>query len=933
MSATSTMNMKDSLTPSKGGGLRLGEKFGKPMAPFQFKPATPPSRFSGNGSGAGFTNNFRNNVAQAAPMAASSNPYAPIANIKDPFGNSTIYDQKAKPKISPFKEPPKKLAVPPQPVAPPPLPQPINIDAQSVDDDFTFDFDDIDVPPPTTTTTTTTTTTKQAPAPAPLKTPQFAQPPPQKKPQQMGLRTYAPQYPDIFQLPAEEDDPPPEMDMEAIKTYIYPKREDMGVREYQSNIISHLFYQNTMVCLPTGLGKTFIASVAILNFYRWFPGCKIVFLVHSRPLVAQQIEAFHQITGIPQHESILLTGTVKANDRESKWRERRIFFCTPQVFVNDIEKNRLDPSQIRLIVLDEAHKAHGNFDYCVGVRLVANRTRHFRVLALTASPGTKKDSVQEVIDNLLISQMEVRSERSLDIIPYIHQKKIEVVVVDLPNSIQGLFDILRRIQSIPYNKLVSGGAIPPAQTLEKLSIGYLRVLQDNYTRSPRHNYGVSASFYALQSLLAAANALTGQGMEAFNEKLKSIQKPKRMTAPFKELHGSPAWAELLAMTNEAMSSKVVHEKLVKLSEIVIAHFNNSKDKSTRVMVFVELRDTVAEIVDYLGKKSSLIKVMPFYGQSDGKRTKGLNQGEQASILTRFRDGGYNTLISTSIGEEGLDFGEVDLIVCFDTPQSAVRNIQQAFDKSHGAQLEKRKIKKESAFLTGEELRYLNNNYADVSQDQDNMSAMMRNPLEYILKEGKWTYLNYMKTPTHIIDKSLQRKKKRVKKAHHSANAFFEDEASDGDDDEDESFVDGSQNLDEQLPTTAAATTRNLSKNVDNSNSTQMDQDDEAMEDLRTLSQIDEDEEIPDTEEEEEEESEDITNTQDEIDDSYPQQQQQQKLRSTTTTVVIEPKKDNNEDEEPVLRRAGSSTFIEKFNVNVWTGNATEDGDWSLSESE
>ncbi len=42
----------------------------------------------------------------------------------------------------------------------------------------------------------------------------------------------------------------------------------------------------------------------------------------------------------------------------------------------------------------------------------------------------------------------------------------------------------------------------------------------------------------------------------------------------------------------------------------------------------------------------------------------------------FRDGGYNTLISTCVGEEGLDIGEVDLIVCFDAHKSPVRLVQR-----------------------------------------------------------------------------------------------------------------------------------------------------------------------------------------------------------------------------------------------------------------
>ena len=43
---------------------------------------------------------------------------------------------------------------------------------------------------------------------------------------------------------------------------------------------------------------------------------------------------------------------------------------------------------------------------------------------------------------------------------------------------------------------------------------------------------------------------------------------------------------------------------------------------------------------------------------------------------KFREGGYNTLVSTCVGEEGLDIGEVDLIVCFDAHKSPVRLIQR-----------------------------------------------------------------------------------------------------------------------------------------------------------------------------------------------------------------------------------------------------------------
>ena len=45
-------------------------------------------------------------------------------------------------------------------------------------------------------------------------------------------------------------------------------------------------------------------------------------------------------------------------------------------------------------------------------------------------------------------------------------------------------------------------------------------------------------------------------------------------------------------------------------------------------------------------------------------------------MSRFRSGGYNTVVSTSVGEEGLDIGDVDLIVCFDSSNSPIRLVQR-----------------------------------------------------------------------------------------------------------------------------------------------------------------------------------------------------------------------------------------------------------------
>lgn len=98
----------------------------------------------------------------------------------------------------------------------------------------------------------------------------------------------------------------PGFDSSSAKVWIYPT--NYPIREYQLKISQAALFQNTLVCLPTGLGKTFIAAVVMYNFYRWYPSGKIVFMAPTKPLVAQQIEACYKVMGIPQAHMAELTG-------------------------------------------------------------------------------------------------------------------------------------------------------------------------------------------------------------------------------------------------------------------------------------------------------------------------------------------------------------------------------------------------------------------------------------------------------------------------------------------------------------------------------------------------------------------------------------------------------------------------------------------------
>lgn len=61
---------------------------------------------------------------------------------------------------------------------------------------------------------------------------------------------------------------------------------------------------------------------------------------------------------------LILTGNMFPNERLKAWQQKRMFFLTPQVVVNDLSRGTCPAEDIKCVVVDEAHKALGNHAYC-----------------------------------------------------------------------------------------------------------------------------------------------------------------------------------------------------------------------------------------------------------------------------------------------------------------------------------------------------------------------------------------------------------------------------------------------------------------------------------------------------------------------------------------------------------------------------------------
>ena len=555
------------------------------------------------------------------------------------------------------------------------------------------------------------------------------------------------------------DEPPTHhaLDEKAMETWVYPT--NLGtIRDYQYNIVSRSLFHNTLVALPTGLGKTFIAATVMLNYYRWAKNAHIVFMAPTKPLIAQQMEACYQIVGIPRKDTVLMTGETNPGIRAEEWLERRVFFMTPQTVINDLKTGICDPKKIVLVVVDEAHKASGGYAYTEVVKFLRRFNSSFRIQALTATPGSTVEAVQGVIDALGIARVELRTEQSLDIRAYTHEKHTETELFEYSDEQALIMDLCSKALRPALEKLCSQNAYWSRDPMALHAYGLNQsrkkwALSDAGRKAPPSVKGMMQGIFNVLSTLAHSIGLLKfhgigpfySGVIDFQKKVESGEsKGKYATEIAHSEHFTKMMSLIRGWTNNP--DFIGHPKLQYLREVVLNHFLDAGEgrqgsdvpaSATRVMVFASYRDSTEDICRVLKRNEPMIRPHVFVGQAASKDSEGMNQKRQNAVIQDFKSGKYNTLVATSIGEEGLDIGDVDLIVCYDASASPIRMLQRI-----GRTGRKRVGRVTLLLMKGKE----ENDYAKA---QDNYSFIQKT----IADANKYTY--HDEQSPRILPKSVQ----------------------------------------------------------------------------------------------------------------------------------------------------------------------------------
>ena len=173
----------------------------------------------------------------------------------------------------------------------------------------------------------------------------------------------------------------------------------------------------------------------MLNFYRWYPTSKVVFLASTKPLVTQQASAFCEMTGVPHSQLVELLAS-DVPKRRKQWQDPnlRVYFCTPQILEHDLDSKACSTSSVSCLVVDECHRAVGQSSVVKALATLHSARARFRLLGLSATPATTFESIQKLITTLRISNVEFRSEIDPDVSPYTFVREVEVEEVEVEDG-------------------------------------------------------------------------------------------------------------------------------------------------------------------------------------------------------------------------------------------------------------------------------------------------------------------------------------------------------------------------------------------------------------------------------------------------------------------------------------------------------------------
>jgi len=465
---------------------------------------------------------------------------------------------------------------------------------------------------------------------------------------------------------AATDEQPPSIEHPMLESNFLERRL------YQLKLAGTAANDHTLVCLPTGLGKT---TVSLLVTARRLDevGGKSLMLAPTKPLVQQHAEFYREALRIPDDEIVVFTGDVSPDDRAALWQEATVVMATPQVIENDLVGSRISLADVTHCTFDECHRATGDYAYnYIAERYHADAADPL-VTGMSASPGGDEEAILEVCANLGLQDVEVMTEADADVAQFTHETDVEWERIDLPEDVLEIRDALNEVITERLETLKELGvarSTRPDQSQKDLNRmrAELQKLINNDQSEGFKGMSVHAEVMKLRQAVTLVETQSVEALRRYFERQRNQARSSGASKASQRLVSDPRVREAM---RRAASYDDLHPKYRKTRMLLAETLG--LEGGERVIVFTESRDTAEALTEFL---NTSFDAKRFVGQGDRDGSDGMTQNQQQEVLDAFRAGAFEVLVSTSVAEEGLDVPEVDLVLFYEPVPTAIRSIQR-----------------------------------------------------------------------------------------------------------------------------------------------------------------------------------------------------------------------------------------------------------------
>jgi ERCC4-related helicase len=473
------------------------------------------------------------------------------------------------------------------------------------------------------------------------------------------------------------------------------------LRTYQEELIDKINNtrgktRNVIVCAPTGSGKTLVAAkhcADVITAVRCDgkPTACVYFIVPTNHLAHQQAKYMNETLDGIRHVGLITGDQTEETTLSEQSQISDIVVMTPEILLNDLKKNKMKLSDIRLLVFDECHHTDKKHPYMqimdFYLKEKFGETESMgslpQILGMTATLGmgsvsSLEDAKSHVLtlcanlDSAEIVQVLDNCDELYEYVPYPNTELMAVGKREMEDPFHK--EIVKVMKEIQHK------ADPPETCHEYGSQEYETIInQHRRTLEEGENY--EALFYV--NMLISYN----QGLQIY----RYMGKEETLDF-FKEKFSSGEPGEGRAKLIRTMENerKSIAEQLQQLE--TIRSFPNPKlealkrllldefDKSTTAkgIVFMTTRQLTGALVKWIKTDEHLrdrVRPKQLVGAHGNSEMYQLNKAEQLQAIQEFRGGNCNLLVATTIGEEGLDIPKCHFVVCYDLVMSEIAEVQ------------------------------------------------------------------------------------------------------------------------------------------------------------------------------------------------------------------------------------------------------------------